>query len=88
MAKAGLDKNSVIIKAAELANKNGLGSLSMKELAQSAGVQPPSLYNHIGSLAELQRELMLFGWREMEPWFSAMDIWLSLTTIMRLVPSS
>ncbi len=66
MAKAGLDKNSVIIKAAELANRNGLGSLSMKELAQSAGVQPPSLYNHIGSLAELQRELMLFGWREME----------------------
>lgn len=66
MPKAGLDKSSVIIKAAELANRDGLDSLSMKQLAQAAGVQPPSLYNHIGSLAELRRELMLFGWRELE----------------------
>lgn len=66
MAKTGLDKTAVIQKAAELANHSGLNSITMKLLAQVLGVQSPSLYNHISGLDELRRELMLFGWREME----------------------
>ena len=66
MAKAGLDKGSVIRKAAEIADRDGLDNLSMRVLAQELGIRPPSLYNHISSLDELKHELMLYGWQEME----------------------
>lgn len=66
MARAGLDKNVVVEKAAQLANKIGFEAITMKILADSLNVQPPSLYNHIKGLDDLQYELMLYGWRNME----------------------
>lgn len=66
MARAGLDKNIVIEKAAELANQIGLDHIQLKTLAESLNIQPPSLYNHIKGLDDLRRELMLYGWRKME----------------------
>lgn len=66
MARAGLEKNIVIEKAAQLANSMGLESVTLKKLASSLNVQPPSLYNHIKGVEDLQKELMLYGWRQME----------------------
>lgn len=66
MARAGLDKNIVIEKAAQLANELGFENISLKLLADRLKVQPPSLYNHIKGLDDLQNELMLYGWRHME----------------------
>lgn len=66
MARAGLDKETVIRKAAELANEIGNDKITMKLLADNLNVQPPSLYNHIKGFEELQREIMLFGWRQMD----------------------
>lgn len=66
MAKMGLDKSTVIERAAELSNKIGFERITLKLLAEELGIQPPSLYNHIGSLEELKKELMLYGWRQME----------------------
>ena len=66
MAKAGLDKTIIIEKASALANEKGLDSLSMKLLAEELGVQPPSLYNHIGSLEGLKSSLMLTGWSRLQ----------------------
>ncbi|MBU3876813.1 WHG domain-containing protein [Faecalicatena sp. AGMB00832] len=66
MARAGLDKNVVVEKAAQLANKIGLESITLKILADSLNVQPPSLYNHIRGLDDIKNELMLYGWRHME----------------------
>ena len=66
MARAGLDKNVVIEKAAQLANRMGLEAVTLKLLADSLHVQPPSLYNHIKGLDDLQKELMLYGWGHME----------------------
>lgn len=66
MARAGLDKNSVVERAAQLANKMGFETITLKVLADSLNVQPPSLYNHIKGLDDLQYELMLYGWRQME----------------------
>ncbi|MCI8377408.1 MAG: TetR family transcriptional regulator [Lachnospiraceae bacterium] len=66
MARAGLDKEIVIRKAAELANEIGFEKITLKLLAENLNVQPPSLYNHIKGIGDLQRELMLFGWRQME----------------------
>lgn len=66
MARAGLDKSVVIEKAAQLANHMGLEAVTLKLLADRLHVQPPSLYNHIKGLDDLQNELMLYGWRHME----------------------
>lgn len=66
MARAGLDKNVVVEKAAWLANEIGFEAITMKILADSLKVQPPSLYNHVKGLDDLQYELMLYGWRQME----------------------
>lgn len=66
MARAGLDKDVVIEKAAQLANDIGFEHITLKILADSLNVQPPSLYNHINGLDDLQNGLMLYGWRHME----------------------
>ncbi len=58
MAKIKLGKNAtkrevITQKAAALFKKRGYGSTSMRELAETVGVEAPSLYNHIGSKSEL-----------------------------------
>ena len=60
MARAGLDKNVVVEKAAQLANKMGIDQIQLKTLAESLNIQPPSLYNHIRGLDDLRHELMIY----------------------------
>lgn len=66
MARAGLDKNLIIEKAAELANEVGLENITLKLIADTFGIQTPSLYNHIKSLDDIKKQMMLFGWKQME----------------------
>ncbi|MDD6990209.1 MAG: WHG domain-containing protein [Oscillospiraceae bacterium] len=66
LAKKGLDKNSVIERAATLANEKGLENVTIKELADSLEIRSPSLYNHISGLEELRKEIMLYGWKQVE----------------------
>lgn len=66
MARAGLDKNVVVEKAVQLANSMGHEAITLKVLADSLHVEPPSLYNYIRGLEDLQRELMVYGWRNVE----------------------
>lgn len=46
-------KDVITQKAAALFKSKGFSSASMRELAESVGVEAPSLYNHIGSKIEL-----------------------------------
>lgn len=65
--KVGLDKERIVATAADMADKDGLASVSLKTLATRLGVRSPSLYKHIsGGLDELNKELMLYGWRSLE----------------------
>ncbi len=66
MARAGIDKNRIIELAAKKANENGLENVTLKMLADELGVKTPSLYNHIDSLENLKKQLMLYGWKQME----------------------
>lgn len=66
MARMGLDKSAVISRAAQLANDVGLENITLKSLANDLNIQPPSLYNHISGLDDLKKELMLYGWLQME----------------------
>jgi AcrR family transcriptional regulator len=49
----GTKKDVITFKAAGLFRRKGFASSSMRELADSIGVEASSLYNHIGSKSEL-----------------------------------
>lgn len=51
--KLSSKKEVIVQKAATLFKNKGYTSASMRELAESVGVEAPSLYNHIGSKGEL-----------------------------------
>jgi AcrR family transcriptional regulator len=54
MARAGLDSERVVRAAAELADADGLDGLTLAALAKRLGVRSPSLYAHVGGLADLR----------------------------------
>ena len=62
--RAGLDAGVVVQKAAELADKSGLATLSMATLASELGVRSPALYHYFAGLAGLRRQLSLLGLQE------------------------
>lgn len=50
-------KDRILVNAAELFRKKGFAAASVRELAETLGIEAPSLYNHIGSKAELLQEI-------------------------------
>jgi len=62
---AKIDKQTIIQAAANLANKDGLEKVTLKELAEIFGIRSPSLYNHIQGLDELRNSLMFYGWAQL-----------------------
>ena len=55
--KDGSKKEIILTHAAELFRKKGFAAASVRELAESMGIEAPSLYNHMGSKAELLQEI-------------------------------
>jgi AcrR family transcriptional regulator len=55
--RAGLTTDAVVDIALALVDEKGLEALSLAAVADRAGVATPSLYKHVGSLADL-RDLM------------------------------
>lgn len=53
----GTKKDIILKNAAALFRKKGFSATSVRELAESLGIEAPSLYNHIGSKAELLQEI-------------------------------
>lgn len=63
--RAGLDRATVVRKAAELADQAG-EEVTMAALATNLGVRTPSLYNHVAGQEALRRELALLALRELQ----------------------
>ncbi|MEP7290061.1 MAG: WHG domain-containing protein [Chloroflexota bacterium] len=59
--KRGLNHEAVIHAAVELADKQGLESVTLASVAAQLGIRIPSLYNHVSGLAGLQRGMALYG---------------------------
>lgn len=57
MAKMGLDRHTLLVAAAEIADESGLDSLTLAALAQKLKVRSPSLYNHVNGLPDLRAAL-------------------------------
>jgi len=55
----------VVTVAAELADANGLGELTLAQVAARLGVRLPSLYNHVDGMPGLRRDLALLGLRQL-----------------------
>ncbi len=71
VSRAGLTREAVVRAAADLVGAEGPGALTIHRLARELKVKPPSLYNHIGGLGELWRELALLNARELGRRFTA-----------------
>jgi AcrR family transcriptional regulator len=65
MPRAGLDAERVVRAAAELADADGLESVSLATLARRLGIRAPSLYAHVDGLADLRARLAARGAREL-----------------------
>ncbi len=61
MPRAGLDPDAVSRAGAELADELGLDHLSMGGLAERLGVRTPSLYKHVGGLADLTHRIAILA---------------------------
>jgi len=60
-----ITKEAVIQAASDIADTDGLNKVTLKVIAEKLGVRTPSLYNHIGSLDDLLREVAHKGMKAM-----------------------
>jgi len=58
-ARVGLDRETVIQTAVELADEDGLERLTLASLAKRLGVRSQSLYAHVDGLPGLRRDLQI-----------------------------
>ena len=65
MPRVGLNGGDVVAAAAGLANEVGYPSLTMGLLADRLGVRSPSLYKHVGGLADLQHRVATLAMTEL-----------------------
>lgn len=65
MPRAGLTPASVTEAAAALADETGLEGLSMGLLAERLGIKTPSLYKHVGGLADLTHRIAVLAMTEL-----------------------
>ena len=65
MPRAGLTGNDVVASAAGLADEIGFQGVTMGLLASRLGVRSPSLYKHVGGLADLQHRLATLALTEL-----------------------
>ncbi len=66
MAKrVGIDRDAVVRAAAKIADDEGWDALTLARVATKLRVRSPSLYNHVGGLEALRRELKLLVMREL-----------------------
>ena len=65
MPRAGLTGDDVVASAAGLADEIGFSGVTMGLLADRLGVRPPSLYKHVGGLADVQHRLATLAMTEL-----------------------
>ncbi|WP_025689795.1 TetR/AcrR family transcriptional regulator [Paenibacillus zanthoxyli] len=63
--RVGLDRDKIVIEAAQIADEYGMEGVTLAALAARLGVRPPSLYNHINGQAELRSLLAVYGLKQL-----------------------
>lgn len=70
MPRVGLNRNTLVSAAADLADEIGFDHLTLAVLAKRFGVRDASLYTHIRGLADLREQVALLA---LEDWARALD---------------
>ncbi|MGC1400903.1 TetR/AcrR family transcriptional regulator, partial [Candidatus Binatus sp.] len=66
MAKrVGINRDAVVRAAAKIADDDGWDALTLACVAKKLRVRSPSLYNHVGGLEGIRRELKLLALRDL-----------------------
>lgn len=86
--RPGLDTTVVVQKAADILNAEGPQALTLNRLANELGIQPPSLYNHVGGLPGLYHELALLNARNLAEWMGNAAMGKSGATAVTAVAES
>lgn len=63
--RPGINLDRIVSASLALIQADGEQALTFSALAQHFGIKPPSLYNHVGSLPLLRREIRLRGLNEL-----------------------
>lgn len=66
MAGKGLDKEMVILAAAELVAEKGYQNFSLHEVASKLGVKTASLYKHIDNLKDVQSQVGIYAFTKLQ----------------------
>lgn len=83
MPRAGLSRALLTERAARLADENGWDQLTLASVADEFGVRLPSLYKHVGSLAELRRDVSVLGARGLSDALTASAVGRSGASALR-----
>ncbi|KHF37924.1 TetR/AcrR family transcriptional regulator [Halalkalibacter okhensis] len=63
--RIGLNLYTILQAATEVADEDGLESLTITTLANKLTIKPPSLYNHVKGLQDLKNKLALYGMQQL-----------------------
>jgi AcrR family transcriptional regulator len=80
----GTKKEAITKKAAILFRKKGFAASPMRELAESIGVEAPSLYNHIGSKGELLQIICFKVANEFNLYLAEIESKIDLSVVEKL----
>ncbi|KGR90977.1 TetR family transcriptional regulator [Ureibacillus massiliensis 4400831 = CIP 108448 = CCUG 49529] len=61
MPRVGLDFNTILMTAVEIADHEGVEAITLATIARKLSVKPPSLFNHTSGLPSIKRALSLYG---------------------------
>ncbi len=73
----------MVAVAAEIADREGLDTLTLAKLATRLGIKPPSLFNHVAGMPALRRELRALALRELADDLAAAAVGKSLGPAVR-----
>ncbi len=63
--RVGLDLQTLLQHATELADQEGLDGITLAGLAKKIGIRSPSIYNHVNGLADLRNHLAIYGMKQL-----------------------
>lgn len=91
MPRAGLSPDAVVRLAVEVVDAggpSGFADLTLAKVAARAGVAAPSLYKHVGSLADLRREVTVIAVRELTAAATAATVGRAGTDALRALATA
>ncbi len=85
MPRQGLDPELITRYAAQLVDANGAAQLTLKAVADAAGVRPPSLYAHVKDINEIRGRVAELAYRDLYQTISPVAVGLEGEAAMRAI---